>query len=137
MPGFIVPAVSVGMARLSGGMAIVATLIAATGAMAGVFVTKASTINSWRSKMVDTPRQQPPAPRPNPATATVSVEKQVPLPHMPPRPEGAIVEAAPLNLPENTIAEQEAGRAAVETSNDQLRAEQEAGAKAISRFNQR
>jgi hypothetical protein len=85
--------------------------------------------------MVDTPR---PAPPPQPSvTKTVTATKEVTLPHMPSRPQGELEPSTGVILPENTVAEQEAGRAAVETNDDRLNAEQEAGRAAIARFNKR
>ena len=85
--------------------------------------------------MVDTPRQ--PAPQPASVTKTATVSKEVTLPHMPAKPREEYAEGSNIPLPDNTLAEQAAGRAAVDTNEDQLSAEQEAGRAAIARFNKR
>jgi hypothetical protein len=68
------------------------------------------------------------------AKATVTVEKEIPLPHMPPKPTGAVVEAPQVNVADSTKAEQDAGKAAVTSNQERLKAEQEAGASVIGRL---
>ena len=79
--------------------------------------------------MVDTPRQ--PAPQPAASvTKTATVSKEVTLPPHASRAKKRIMSRGPnIPLPDNTIAEQAAGRAAVDTNEDQLSAERESGSR--------
>jgi hypothetical protein len=70
-------------------------------------------------------------PHMNPPSASPREEKDVPLPHMPPKP---VAETAPSassdTLPDTTKAEQEAGKAAVDQAKKRTQEEQAAGTKA-------
>lgn len=66
-----------------------------------------------------------------PVTAKVTVEKEVSLPHMPPRPEEAPAPTPESTLPESTRLEQEAGKRAVAEAKKRTEEEQAAGRKAV------